>query len=1034
MQHYALVYNADGTKTVTDPFNVSRTYSFQWSWGVARIAGITGSACPACGPAAQSYNSNGYLASRTDWNGNVATYLRQDSSGRLDLETSRTEASGSSVARTITTTWHATYRLPAQIAEPGRRTNFSYDGSGNLLSRTVTDTATNASRTWTYTYNSRGQVLTVDGPRTDVSDVTTYAYDATTGNLLSITNALGHVTQITSYDANGRPLTLVDPNGVTTTLTYSPRGWLTSRQVGSETTTYTYDYAGQLTKVTLPDGSYLSYTYDAAHRLTQIQDNLGNKVAYTLDAMGNRTQEQVTDPANNLARSRSRVYNSLNQLIKDIGGANPATEITQYAYDNQGNLTGITDPLNHVTANAYDALNRLKQVTDPGNGITQYALNALDQPTSVTDPRTNATGYTVDALGNLTSQTSPDTGATNNTYDAAGNLLTSQDAKGQTTTYTYDALNRVATATYQDGSQALYGYDAGANGKGRLTSITENAPGGALQTQTLYTYDARGRLLTDTRSVGAQNYLTQYGYDSAGRLSTLTYPSGTQLTYSYDGAGRVAQIDATAGGNAQNLVAGVAWQPFGGPKSWVFGNGESYSRSLDLDGRIAGFTLAGASESLTFDAASRITASSYFPIPAQSLSYGYDALDRLTSTVTPSTNYGFAYDANGNRTSKTVGAVTKTYAYPATNNKLSSVTSGGTVTYTHDANGSVTSDGVNSFTYDARGRLAGATTALGAVTYQVNALGQRYGKTVQGVSTVFVYDAAGRLIAETSNQGQTYTEYVWLQDTPVALITTGATPSFYFVHSDQLDTPRVVTDRNQQIRWRWDNDDPFGGNIANANPSGLGTFVFNLRYPGQYFDAETNQHYNYFRDYSPEIGRYVQSDPIGLTGGLNTYAYVYDSPLGFTDPRGLTRLVFDPSQGLLWVDPEQLGRQPYVIPAGSGKGSCTNNNECANQPNAGPIPPGKYIIDTTGIVGNVGLDPFFTNAKGDWGNWRVRISPRSGTNTFGRGGFYLHGGNFPGSAGCIDVGGGIFGNANTDQLLRDLLADPDKFVPVNVLQ
>jgi len=107
------------------------------------------------------------------------------------------------------------------------------------------------------------------------------------------------------------------------------------------------------------------------------------------------------------------------------------------------------------------------------------------------------------------------------------------------------------------------------------------------------------------------------------------------------------------------------------------------------------------------------------------------------------------------------------------------------------------------------------------------------------------------------------------------------------VHSDQLDTPRVVTDRNQQIRWRWDNDDPFGGNIANGNPSGLGTFVFNLRYPGQYFDAETNQHYNYYRDYSPEIGRYVESDPIGLIAGTNTYAYVYDNSLSFTDPRGL---------------------------------------------------------------------------------------------------------------------------------------------------
>lgn len=86
---------------------------------------------------------------------------------------------------------------------------------------------------------------------------------------------------------------------------------------------------------------------------------------------------------------------------------------------------------------------------------------------------------------------------------------------------------------------------------------------------------------------------------------------------------------------------------------------------------------------------------------------------------------------------------------------------------------------------------------------------------------------------------------------------------------------------------RWDNDDAFGGNVANQNPSGLGTFAFNLRFPGQYFDAETGNHYNYFRDYSPEIGRYVESDPIGLRGGLNTYGYVTSDPLTLTDPFGL---------------------------------------------------------------------------------------------------------------------------------------------------
>jgi len=110
----------------------------------------------------------------------------------------------------------------------------------------------------------------------------------------------------------------------------------------------------------------------------------------------------------------------------------------------------------------------------------------------------------------------------------------------------------------------------------------------------------------------------------------------------------------------------------------------------------------------------------------------------------------------------------------------------------------------------------------------------------------------------------------------------------YNIYADHLNTPRMVTksDATQQVVWRWDQSDPFGGNTANKNPSGAGTFVFNLRFPGQYFDKETNLHYNMARDYDPALGRYIQSDPIGLRGGINTYAYVGSNPLSYVDPTG----------------------------------------------------------------------------------------------------------------------------------------------------
>ena len=157
------------------------------------------------------------------------------------------------------------------------------------------------------------QVLTVNGPRTDVSDTTTYTVNAQ-GNVATVKNALNQTTQIPDYDAHGRPRQVIDPNGLVTALDYTPRGWLKLRTVGTETTTYDYDGVGQLSKVTLPDSSTISYTYDAAHRLTELQDNLGNKLHYTLDLMGNRTKEDVTDPAGTLAQTRSRVYDSLNRL------------------------------------------------------------------------------------------------------------------------------------------------------------------------------------------------------------------------------------------------------------------------------------------------------------------------------------------------------------------------------------------------------------------------------------------------------------------------------------------------------------------------------------------------------------------------------------------------------------------------------------------------------------------------------------------------------------------------------------------------
>jgi len=334
VEKYSIGYTQPGSQsTVTDPLGTVRTYSFQTLLNTIRSTGQNQPGGAGCGAASSTvtYDANGNVATRTDFNGAVTTYSYDLT---RNLETSRVEASGTAQARTSTTAWHATYSLPLQIAEPKLLTTYVYDTSGNLLSKSVqatsdatgaqglSPTVVGAARVWSYTYNNLGQVLTATGPRTDVVDKTTSTYDSS-GNLSTITNAVGQVTTLSNYDANGRVGLITDANGATSVLTYSPRGWLTGKTVtaGStvETTTYGYDGAGQLIQVTLPNTSTISYTYDPAHRLTNIADSLGNSIAYTLDNMDNRISEQVKDPSGALARQTSRVVDALNRLQQITG-------------------------------------------------------------------------------------------------------------------------------------------------------------------------------------------------------------------------------------------------------------------------------------------------------------------------------------------------------------------------------------------------------------------------------------------------------------------------------------------------------------------------------------------------------------------------------------------------------------------------------------------------------------------------------------------------------------------------------------------
>ncbi len=991
VEKYQVQYPSDGaanTRTFTDPLGQSRTLTLSTALGVSRVAAASTKSNLSCARLKSAgYDDNGNATSGVDFNDNETT--RAYDAAR-NLETSRTEAYGTPKARTITTQWHPTYRTPTQVDEPGKRTTFTHDPSGNVLTRTELDTATNASRTWTYTYNSYGKVLTADGPRTDILDKATYAYYSCAtgyecGQVHTVTNAANHVTTYNTYNAHGQPLTITDPNGVQATLVYDSRQRLTSRTVGAESTTFDYWPTGLLKKATLPDGSYLEYAYDAAHRLTDMNDTEGNRIHYTLDNMGNHTGDQAYDPSNALTLTRTRVFDALNRLKDEIGAAGTANVTTTYGYDNNGNPTSIAAPLGRDTTQNYDELNRLSSVTDPLSGATSYGYNGLDQLISVTDPKGLVTSYTYNALGDLEQQASPDTGVTSNTYDSGGNLQTSTDARNAVTTYTYDALNRISTAAFAIGAttdQTLtYNYDAGTYGKGRLTGVADS------NHSLSWTYDDRGRVLSAGQTVGTVSKTIGYTYAN-GLRQNMTTPSGQVITYGYTN-GKITSISV----NGTVLVSNILYDPFGPVRQWTWGNGSLSVRTFDHDGKVTQIDSAGL-KTYSYDDAFRITGITDTTNSALSWTYGYDDLDRLTSASKTGTALGYTYDANGNRLTQT-GAGPSTFTVAANSNRLSGTSGTLARTYGYDNAGNTTSFTGVTFTYNNRGRMKSSTKSGATTNYTYNALGQLIKK---GTSTLYYYDEAGHIIGIYNGSGALTEEIVWLGDTPIVSLRpkSGGGVNIYNIHTDHLNTPRVITGSvNTAARWRWDGE-PFGSGTVNNNPSGAGVFNFDLRFPGQIVMAETGLYYNYFRDYDPATGRYVQSDPIGLSGGLSTYNYVGADPLTFADPLGLAKCTYSITKHTMSCSSNGGDSTVIVGPDGvwSGMGDqCRNNLACAKYDDVGPVPPGEYRMNRDDREKNRGKKFWRLEPTPKIPGWKCGILARCG--------FMFHLGSV--SKGCITV-------------------------------
>ena len=929
-------------RVLTDSLGVATTYQLEVTNGVAKVSSYTGPGCSSCGSDIGSeyfYDDRQLLTSIVDARGNTTSYTYDSLGNKL----TETKAVGTTEEYTTTFTYDASLNKVDSITVPSvsnsgqnKVTSMTFDLTGNLLTRTEAGYSgtTAVTRTTTYTYDTYGRVLTIEGPRTDVSDTVTltyYANETAQGNnrgfLHTVTNALGHTVAYSNYNGFGQAELITDANGVATSFVYNTAGRVSSRTTAGLTTSYTYDDAGTLISITLPGSRTISYTYNTEGQADTITDTLGNSITYSYDTEGRRTGQQIKDPSGTLKAYVDYTYDDAGRLHETI---NPDGGEEQLSYDEVGNLVTRINEVSLSTTYSYDALNRLATITEPGSATTTFTYDTHGNQTSVTDAEGNITSFTFDDFGNRLSRTSVDTGTTTYTYDTAGNLASKTDANSVTVSYTYDALNRLAAISYPDSTLIItYVYDQGTNGIGRLSSVTD-ATGSSN-----YTYNQFGNLTEEVRITSGESFTTAYGYNTNQELTSITYPSGRVVHYQRDAIGQVSDVTSTYQSVTTDVATNISYLPFGPSTSMTFGNGlvigNSYDQQYRLTSSSAGsvydksysYILTGQVDSIT---------DNLNPL-VETKSFSYDDLGRLISANWTTGNFNYTYDLIGNRLTETsIFSAATQYTYQSGNNRLQQTIGAETIDYTYDTAGNTLTKGTTSFSWNDDNRLESiAVNSITQGTYGYDARGLRTIKTTDKGTILSVYDLAGNLIVEADAEGDAIREYVYLNSSRICffnytksisqqasseqtigilqvLSDINVTAEYssldvdgngqvnlgdavdtlraqagigrYYYISDHLNTSQLITDDAGNVVWQGDYQ-PFGN--VDVVVDDLNN---HFRFPGQILDTESGLHYNWHRFYDPSTGRYISADPIGLDGGMNLYAYVGGDPVNAIDPSG----------------------------------------------------------------------------------------------------------------------------------------------------
>ncbi len=1119
---YELSYDSSTQTTVTNSLDIDTVYTIDDFSGL--VTASTGPECSQCGSSTDTtleYDEHRNLTKIIDAS-SIVTEMTYDDKGNV---LTRTEAVGTPRERTYEFTYDPTFNFQStsEIPTVGNCTNSekvkttTYDPStGDQLTEEIVGCAGDDifSSTTTYTYDSRGRLQTIDGSRTDVSDVTTYEYYSDSdpdvnlrGRLHWISNALGHQTTFTSYDLFGNVLSQTDPNNVETQFTYDAKGRLTETRIVGSTpaddivTEQRYDNDGKLAYVRLPNcveagvGCAYStdYVYDSSGRVKETIDPYGNKIVYTYDSAGNKTREEYRDSLDVIKSFTNYSYDDYNRLeyvyYNDIIPEATGSVFTKFTYYADGLRESMQDPEGHVTSYEYDELKRLTTVSqtvgvDAVN--TEYGYDHQDNLSSVMDPNSFTTTYTSHDMGWRLQTISPDTGTTTYGYDLAGNLTSATDANGVTSNRTYDALNRMSQTSYPDTSLNVtptYDSTAVTFGIGRRTGITDAS--GISE----YEYDRRGLLKQEDKTINGDMYTTQYEYDKTGNLEQILYPTSDpverqgQVDYAYDYANRIVSITTMVNGSPATVASSFTYEPFGPRKSVTFGNSLIDSRTYGSRYQLGNWTLGGLlSYTHLYDDDLNMTDRTDNLNSVNNRVFDYDELHRLTTASGPwgpgtecAGGVTYTYDLNGNRLCKGENSPATNCTYLANANQLSGSTGGEIASYSHDSNGNMTGDGSQTYEYSDANRLESVDSGATA-NYIYDAEGRRVAKTVSGTTSLFFYDPYGNLLSEIDTDLNRGKDYIYSLDTPIGrvdwtseqdlgnLLKVGESPpnvhldwslypsstndyvvrrkqvtdpsdktfsgsiviatvsdptqayddpvygsgndydyrvfrlaaedTLYFYHTDHIGTPIAVTDELSNLVWKAERR-PFGSVYSLTTDDTKNA----LSFPGQYFDEETQFHQNWHRDYAANLGRYTQSDPVGLAGGVNLYAYVSNSPTNFSDPLGLWKrgdVIYrccredgcdrkNCDVALIWYDPNGAGNRNAKaggirILAYGDSGKCENCTGKAAEVTLGDLDNDPYADFE--IVGTSPSPPGIKDKvyEDRWKKWRTGSPYGQGSN------------------------------------------------------